>query len=212
LDSGYILAFEKAPASLRTLIIEHDTETEYDVLGAVFAQIGSRILTLRMENDQIWAQQLASIFIKFPNLLHLSVRSCVDSVPGIGHIDLETDHPLRSVTIILEEMHEIFDPEFVKCLKNLLHEDRLPNISSLRLSVDWGSIRRWAYLLRSYRLRGCGLSTDLLDIIKCLKRRNFSASDPKEGEVWLVNNGDSDSVICVFTEENFAKLNGDVPK
>jgi hypothetical protein len=205
LHTGYIPAIENAPASMKSLIIEDGCGIDREVLKTIFDLIGSRTLTLKVGHN---AGQMASLFIKFPNLLDLSVSPIFVSEHRKRHIPLEIDHPLRSITINLNEINVIYDTKFIERLKALLKENRLPNIRSLLLSARadarlWvGHIRQYPWLL---------LRTDLLIISAFLKKRSSSASGFEKSGVWLANSDDNDSIICEFTKENLEIIKVDRP-
>jgi hypothetical protein len=210
LDTCYLIAFEKPPASLKSLIVEemvypHKSPTD-EVLDKVFGLIGSRILTLKMDYEVDSVVEAWDIFEKFPNLLYLGIRTVFIYDDELSQMDLKIDHPLRSVTLLLDRPDDIYYPGFLDRVKDLLNIDWLPNIRNLRLS-DQPSPYRWAHLLQEISLPIAETEPSrLLDIGRCLKQRSSSGSGPRESGVWLVDGRDNDAIICEFTEEDIARF------
>jgi hypothetical protein len=207
LDVAYLIAFNKAPASLKCLIVEDgDKEPDYAVLDTVFDLIGSRILTLKIDYEAEPIGQLCDIFKKFPNLLYLEIRAIFIYDEALPHMDLEANHPLCRVTMLLDHLDDIFSPYFLYCLEDLLNRDWLPNIRSLRLSNE-PSLYRWAFIFQELPLPIADIQpSSLLDIGRRLKQRSSSASSIKESGVWLVDGKDNDAVICEYTEEDISRM------
>jgi hypothetical protein len=201
LDTGWILAFEKVPASLTSLIIKDGLNVDSEALDMVFDLIGPQILTLKVEyieEPEKSAAQLASIFSKFPNLLHLSVRTCFIYDQAMGHTVFETDHPLRSITIRLDQLDDICDTDLIERLNNLLDYEWLPSVRRVLLSTNY-SLDRWLSFLREVPTPL--MDVDFLYISTRLKRRSSSACGPQGSGVWLVDSADGNSTICEFTGE-----------
>jgi hypothetical protein len=205
LDPGYILAFENTPASLKSLVVEDSGGVTVYVVDTIFGLIGSQILTLKVEYDDDRQDQLADIFRDFPNLLHLSLLPELIDFYVPADLELEHEHPLRTLTINLEEMDDILDTDFLMQLEDLVfHQDLLPNIRCLTLFHEF-SADHWECFLREYPLPLAvkSQSIELLNIGKYLKQQSSSASVPKESGLWLVN---GDGTVCEFTEELVAKI------
>jgi hypothetical protein len=198
LHMGYILAFEKVPASLKSLIIKDDGASISTALDTVFDLLGPQILALKVEYDDEESKgQLSNILNNFPHLLHLSVRPYFIGNSGIyaqDQIMLEIDHPLCSITIDIEHLDQIVGDNFTHCLASLVDHNRLPNIRSF-LSSSNLSVNQWASILRLYYSRSV-IDVELLHVGSYLKRRSSSESGPEESRLWLVDGEDNDATIC----------------
>jgi hypothetical protein len=203
LDLGYLLILGQVPASLSTLVIDNGFEPFTSVLDLIFSILDQQIQTLKVKYDEEWSDLLEDILDEFPNLLHLGLRPCFISDDAVADIDLGTDHPLRSITVYIDQLDDIFDPELLKGLQDLVDKDQLPNIRSLVLSSE-SSVDDWVSFLRGKPLPVEYLR--LLEIGKRLKRRSSFDSGLKESGVWLVDGEDHDGAICEFTEENLENL------
>jgi hypothetical protein len=203
LDKIYIPAFENPPISLKSLVIEDDFQVT-DVLDVVFGLIGSQILTVKVQYEEDCNDQLAMIFINFPNLLHLSIPPDLISDDATADIYLGNDYPLLSLTVILQQPDDIFDPYFLEFLEYLLDDDLLPNIRRLVLSHA-SSVDSWNSFLHENPLP-VKRQIELLDIDKRLKRRSSSASCPRKSGVWLVDCEDNDVSISEFTDESLVRV------
>jgi hypothetical protein len=235
LHTSYIPAFEKPPASSTSLTVELGVETHkirHNKLYVVFGLIGSRITTLKLDYPGYGRNQLASISIHLPNLLHLIIKwtflpDYEISDFSLSNIDLKYDHHLRSITIEFASPEEIFshisDPESLQSLRDLVDLDRLPDFRILRLSSKpsyqaWiprrlsssdSSFHDWMSSARENILPG--IDIQLLEIGRCLKRRGSSASGIMESGMWLVDGEDSDATPCECTAENLGKIMSGVP-
>jgi hypothetical protein len=133
-DRGNLPALREAPTLLSTWIIEDGVGRHADVLYSVFSLVGAQILTLKVKYNEEWPrlrEYVDVLLFNFPNFLHLSIRSCFIHDGSVYNIDLDTDHPLRSITIYLKRLSDIFDHNFQQDLEGLLDEDRLPSINKI---------------------------------------------------------------------------------
>jgi hypothetical protein len=213
LDRGYLLAFTKVPASLSALTIKDGVEIFNATLDKVLNLLAPQILTLRVEFDSEASDfdsetsyLLDDILSICPNLLHISVRPSLAECSATWHLDPNIDHPLRSITIILDQLNDILDLYFLDDFEDLLEDNAMPNVRRLLLSVKSGEDHWASFLLENVGNVLPTMDLQLLDISRCLKRRSSSASDLKQCGVWLVDGGDNDATICEFTVETFAKI------
>jgi hypothetical protein len=207
LDMGHILAFEKLPTSLTSLIIDTSDRIRDEAIEVIFDLIGPQILTLKVEPETP-SDGFASYLTKFPNLLHLKALPEIIAYDAMDYIDLQVDHPLRSITIGLDLCDDIFDPDFLDSLEDLVNIDRLPNIRRLLLNID--CLRYYcASFLREDPLPEEHIK--LLDISKRLRGRSSSASGKKESGVLLVDSDDDDATVIEFTEEYLVKILSEAP-
>jgi hypothetical protein len=211
LETCYLLAFSKVPASLTRLIIRDGIYVHAESLDIMFGLIGPQILTLKVEYSEGSAALVGDILSKFPNLLHLSIRPCFASGPNsFWYQDLGIDHPLRSITIKLSLFdRDEFDLRFLDDLEAVLDDGMLPNIRNLLLSSELG-VNPWVSFFREKTLPENDIK--LLDISTCLKRRGSSVNGLKDSGVWLVDGWQhNDTTICEFTKENLARIRSGVP-
>jgi hypothetical protein len=204
---GYILAFEKLQASLMSLIIDTFDSVRDDTIEIIFNLIGPQILTLKVELETP-SSGFASYLDKFPNLLHLKAPPEIISYNEMDFIDLQVDHPLRSITIRLNQFDGISDPDFLESLENLVNVDWLPNIRRILLNIDCLGYD-WASFLREDPLPEEHIK--LLDISRRLRGRSSFASGHTESGVLLVDSDDDDATVIEFTEDNLARILSEAP-
>jgi hypothetical protein len=213
LSRAYLQAFENAPASLKSLVVAGSDQI-FDVApNTVFGLIGSRIVTLKVDYEEDdFTGQLFNIFAKFPNLLYLSVCATLLWDPTMRATDLEIDHPLRSFTILLDDLDDISDPYFIEGIEILFNKGWLPDIRTLLLS----NRESMTHLAHHLRINSSPVTNTkilrLLEIGKRLKQRSSSASDQRESGVWIVDGKNNDAVIGELTEENIARNMGLAPR
>jgi hypothetical protein len=198
LDRGYIIAFEKTPALLKNLIVNDSNGSCGTALEHVFDLVGPQIQTLRVQYENCYGE-LSRCLQKFPNLLHLYTHPELIDWIANDHLGPRSNHPLRSITIAIDELDDISNSGFLECLEELVNEDRLSNIRSLILSIDCLG-DHWESFLRQVPLPVELIQ--LLDISKRLKRRSSSESGRKKSGVFLVDSKDDDAIVCEFTEES----------
>jgi hypothetical protein len=209
----YLDAIAMAPPSLQGLIIDEDTVVESEMLDEVFDLLGPQILTLSVHYYEESPIQLTQIFTKFPNLLHLSMKpwSLLDQEQN--PFELKFDHPLRSLTLNLYPLEDIFEPDLLDNLLDLLHNPRLPNIKKSLLSGKWSGPEgeSWVDYLRRRPLLDTHI--ELFEIGKFLQQRSDPSSGFRKNGVWLVDgerdpqeNNDIDDIICEFTVGNITRI------
>jgi hypothetical protein len=208
LDWGYLLFFRECPASLSTLVIEDGFGKPTGALERVFPLMSQEITTLKLKYDGELLDLPENILEAFPNLLHLGVGPSFISDGALYDIDLDVDHPLRSVTICFKKLDDLFDPEFQQCLEDLLDEDQLPNLSNISL-LNESSIDHWVSFLQEHP--SPRKFVYLFAIGKLLKQRSSSPSDRKESGLWLVDGEDNKGVVCELTVENVERMMRGLP-
>ena len=206
LRPGYMPAIEMAPASVTSLTLEEDIfaviDEDIDVMHLLVALLGSRILTFKLEFDELSEAYedtgLAELLTEFPNLLQLIVPFCfISHVSYTTYImGLQVDHPLRSITLNVESLDHIFLPDFLDALEHLLDDYRVSGFRSLILSSEL-SKNCWVSFLRGNPLPVIHIK--LFEIGWRLKQRGSSTSDLKKIGVWLVDGEDEGDVACEFT-------------
>ena len=205
LDTLYLPFFENAPASLKGLVIENGVRIYVGVLNTIFGLIGSRILTLKVEFEGV-RDEIANTFIKLPHLLQLRVRpGLIRSFIRYARSDptyLTMHHPLRSLTIYLNQLDYIFHTTLLNSLEDLLKVEWLPSIRTLQLS-DKLTDDRWVSFL-NYKLLP-QQHVMLLYFGRILKLRDSTASSIGDCGVWLMSGEDNDATIWEFTKENLVR-------
>jgi hypothetical protein len=210
---GYFRAIAKAPPSLKSLIIDEDLRTEPRMIQRVLDRLGPQILILSVHYHEKSPVQLDQIFTKLPNLLYLSMDPWMLLSQESNPLELEFDHPLRSITLNTSPPGDIFAPDLLRDLSVLLHNSRLPNIKNLLISSKWsgGTGATWVEYLRRKSLPKTHVK--LFEIGKLLEQRSVSSTGLKKNGVWLVDgerdpqeNNDFDDIICEFTEGDIARI------
>jgi hypothetical protein len=163
-----------------------------------------------MEYESKWRDQLGNILIKFPNLLHLSIRLSLNSDNEALNFFYwhDMDHPLRSITLKLNPLKVIYILNFLQGFKDTLVKGQLPNIRSLLLSSN-SSVDDWKSFLQAHPLPV--MDSYLFETGTRLKERSSSASGLEKSGVWLVGGRDDDSFSCEFTRENLRKIRLGLP-
>jgi hypothetical protein len=210
---GYLDAIAMAPASLKSLIIDEDAITEPRRIDEIFDRLGPQILNLSVHYHDEPPVQLAQMFTKLPNLLHLSTDPWILLNQEENPLELRSDHPLCSITLNSGVLGDLFSPDLLRNVKNFLHNPRLPNIQNLLLSGKWSGEegRSWVDYLRRCPLPKTHV--EFFEMSKFLQQRIVSSSGLKKNGVWLVDgerdpqeNNDFEDIVCEFSEGEIARI------
>jgi hypothetical protein len=200
----YILAFETTPASLQRLTIEYDPEVYTEGFYSMVELIRSRIKDLAVWSAPEEADgQLLDFLVDFPNLFHLNVAACYVFGHSAHYRRGDVYQSLRSITISLYSLEDIFHCDFLEGLEDLVDKDWLPNVRSLVFSSEFTK-DPWVSFLREQTVPQ--ERNKLLCIDRRLKPRSSSASGLRESGLWLVDGSNDDDVVCQVTERELARV------